>query len=62
MEYAYALAPRNPVILSHLGDAYWEIGRRTEAKFAWNKALANLGNNRFIENLSESQLREKLTR
>jgi tetratricopeptide (TPR) repeat protein len=62
LEYAYALAPRNPVILSHLGDAYWAAGRHREAKFAWGKALRNLDNNKFIENITEAQLRQKLAR
>jgi predicted negative regulator of RcsB-dependent stress response len=23
----------------HLGDAYWKMGRRSEAKFQWKRAL-----------------------
>jgi hypothetical protein len=26
------------VINDHLGDAYWRVGRRLEAKFQWNHA------------------------
>jgi len=27
------------VINDHLGDAYWKVGRRTEARFQWRRAL-----------------------
>ena len=28
----------DPVINDHLGDAYWRVGRKLEAKFQWNHA------------------------
>jgi hypothetical protein len=28
----------DPVINDHLGDAYWKVGRRLEAKFQWTHA------------------------
>lgn len=28
----------DPVINDHLGDAYWQVGRRLEARFQWNHA------------------------
>jgi tetratricopeptide (TPR) repeat protein len=39
LEYAKTLRPKNPVIADHLGDVYWSMGRRREAKFEWEKAL-----------------------
>ena len=33
--------PSDPVINDHLGDAYWQIGRKLEAVFQWKHALAN---------------------
>jgi predicted negative regulator of RcsB-dependent stress response len=27
------------VINDHLGDAYWQVGRKLEAMFQWNHAL-----------------------
>jgi predicted negative regulator of RcsB-dependent stress response len=27
------------VINEHLGDAYWAVGRRIEARYAWRAAL-----------------------
>jgi hypothetical protein len=28
----------DPVINDHLGDAYWKVGRRLEARFQWQHA------------------------
>jgi predicted negative regulator of RcsB-dependent stress response len=28
-------------VLDHLGDAYWRVGRRVEARYQWRRALAN---------------------
>ena len=33
-------SPEDPVINDHLGDAYWRVGRRTEARFQWRRALS----------------------
>ena len=32
------LKPEDPTINDHLGDAYWHIGRKLEAKFQWSHA------------------------
>jgi len=32
--------PQDPTINDHLGDAYWQVGRKLEATFQWNIALA----------------------
>ena len=40
LERAVELRPDDPVINDHLGDAYWKVGRRLEAKFQWNQALS----------------------
>ncbi|MEM6666151.1 MAG: hypothetical protein AAF638_07080, partial [Pseudomonadota bacterium] len=32
------LLPNDPVINDHLGDAYWKVGRRLEARFQWSHA------------------------
>jgi predicted negative regulator of RcsB-dependent stress response len=31
--------PEDPTINDHLGDAYWQSGRPTEARFQWRRAL-----------------------
>ena len=32
--------PGDPTINDHLGDAYWKAGRKLDARFQWNHALA----------------------
>lgn len=39
LEKAAEFYPSSAVISSHLGDAYWASGRKTEAKFQWQHAL-----------------------
>ena len=36
---AASLKPDDPVINDHLGDAYWRIGRKLEAKYQWQQSL-----------------------
>lgn len=39
LEAAVAKLPANPEINDHLGDAYWQVGRRREAGFQWRRVL-----------------------
>ena len=39
LEAAVAKLPANPEINDHLGDAYWQVGRRREAQFQWARVL-----------------------
>ena len=32
--------PNDPTVTDHLGDAYWRLGRETEARYQWEQALA----------------------
>ena len=41
LEAAASLLPYDPVVNDHLGDAYWQTGRKNEAKFQWERALKN---------------------
>lgn len=41
LEQAVAQVPGDPIINDHLGDAYWQVGRRLEAGFQWQRALDN---------------------
>jgi predicted negative regulator of RcsB-dependent stress response len=34
------LVPGDPTVNEHLGDAYWMTGRKLDAHFQWNHALA----------------------
>jgi tetratricopeptide (TPR) repeat protein len=40
LEKAVELEPSDPTLNDHLGDAYWKVGRRTEARFQWQRALS----------------------
>lgn len=40
LERAVSLEPQDPTIISHMGDALWQQGRRIEARFRWRQALA----------------------
>jgi Flp pilus assembly protein TadD len=39
LEKAIELVPQDPTINDHLGDAYWQSGRLTEARYQWRRAL-----------------------
>ena len=40
MERASMLEPVDPVVTDHLGDVYWAVGRKLEARFQWRRALS----------------------
>jgi len=40
MERAALLEPVDPVVTDHLGDVYWAVGRKLEARFQWHRALS----------------------
>lgn len=39
LEGAVGKLPANAVIVDHLGDAYWRVGRRREAEWQWSRVL-----------------------
>ncbi|MGV8929743.1 MAG: tetratricopeptide repeat protein [Brevundimonas sp.] len=39
LEGAVSKQPANPEIVNHLGDAYWQVGRRREAQWQWTRVL-----------------------
>ncbi|MFM7028113.1 MAG: tetratricopeptide repeat protein [Chakrabartia sp.] len=39
LERAALAEPLEPSISEHLGDAYWRVGRRIEARYSWRAAL-----------------------
>lgn len=39
LEKAVRMEPDDVTINAHLGDAYWKVGRRIEARFQWQHAL-----------------------
>ena len=55
LEHAVEVIPDNPAINEHLGDAYWRVGRQTEARYQWERALTYKPDKE-----SEQAIREKL--
>ena len=39
LETAVELESGDPDINNHLGDAYWQVGRKDEAQFQWRRVL-----------------------
>lgn len=40
LESAVMLTPADPAVNDHLGDAYWMVGRKDEARFQWRRVLS----------------------
>jgi tetratricopeptide (TPR) repeat protein len=38
LEDAVQLLPYDPTVNEHLGDSYWRVGRKVEARFQWERA------------------------
>lgn len=54
LEQARAGEPQDPTINEHLGDAYWAVGRKYEARYAWKSAKL------FADSESTKRLAEKI--
>ena len=52
LEKAVELLPYDPVINDHLGDAYWKVGRRLEARFQWERARNHSEDDELIHTVS----------
>jgi tetratricopeptide (TPR) repeat protein len=44
LEQAVELEPMDPSISDHLGDVYWALGRKQEARFQWTRAAQQADN------------------
>ena len=53
LEQAVALMPYDPTINDHLGDAYWQVGRKMEARFQWKRAKNHTDDPKIIEELQQ---------
>lgn len=54
LERALAGEPQDPTINEHLGDAYWTVGRKYEARYAWQSAKL------FAEDDDQDRLSKKI--
>lgn len=63
LERAAEHLPDNAVICDHLGDAYWQIGRKNEAEYQWKHALSLKDENKEIDrNTVQRKLSEGMKR
>ncbi|MCJ9427573.1 tetratricopeptide repeat protein [Kordiimonas marina] len=51
LEKAVRLEPDDPTINDHLGDAYWRVGRRLEARFQWRHALTGKPDEKDVQTI-----------
>ena len=58
LERAVELLPYDATINDHLGDAYWQVGRKNEAKFQWQRAF-NYNEDEDLE--LKEKIQEKLS-
>lgn len=57
LERASEMEPANALISDHLGDAYWQAGRKIEAKFQWNHAIVLKGD---LDEVNVEEVERKL--
>ena len=55
LERAAQLMATDPIVNDHLGDAYWAVGRKNEARFQWRRALSF-----NPEEVEETRIKRKL--
>ena len=58
LERAAEYLPANAIVCDHLGDAYWQVGRKAEAKFQWEHALTLKEDS---ENLNKGAIEHKIS-
>jgi len=54
------LLPVDPVVNDHLGDVYWAVGRRREARFQWMRALSFVDPTELDSEADPERMRRKL--
>jgi Flp pilus assembly protein TadD len=60
MERAVELMATDPVVNNHLGDVYWAVGRKTEARFQWLRALSFVTEATRSEDINLIRMHHKL--
>ncbi|MET0155884.1 MAG: tetratricopeptide repeat protein [Rickettsiales bacterium] len=54
LESAVSAMPQDSVMNDHLGDVYWKLGRKNEARFQWRRALKYFDKDKTTEITRES--------
>lgn len=60
MERAVELMATDPIVNDHLGDVYWAVGRKTEARFQWRRALSFAAQGAGAEDVDPPRIQQKL--
>lgn len=60
LERAVELEPMDPTINDHLGDAYWAVGRKQEARFQWRRAAQQDNADAALRESAERKLKHGL--
>ncbi|MFH1157364.1 MAG: hypothetical protein V1721_00525 [Pseudomonadota bacterium] len=60
LEQAVWLIPNDSTLLDHLGDAYWQVGRRNEARYQWRHA-GDLSQDPSFKTLVQQKFRYGIT-
>jgi hypothetical protein len=55
LEAAVIGSPADSTLNAHLGDAYWRVGRLTEARYQWRRALID------ASRTDQASLRQRLS-
>ena len=60
LERAAELMATDPIVNDHLGDSYWAVGRKVEARFQWRRALSFITNDTAVEDIDPIRVQKKL--
>ena len=53
LERAVSFLPADVTVHEHLGDVYWRLGRKTEARFEWDRSLTYAKDNAVTEEIEK---------
>ena len=60
LEQAVAQVPEDSTLLDHLGDAYWQVGRRDEARYQWKHAH-DMSQDAAFKTMAEQKIQHGIT-
>ena len=50
----------DPIVNDHLGDSYWAVGRKIEARFQWRRALSFITADTELADIDPVRVQQKL--
>jgi Flp pilus assembly protein TadD len=60
LERAAELMATDPIVNDHLGDSYWAVGRKVEARFQWRRALSFVTADTELADIDPVRVQQKL--